>query len=258
MLAVLLVGTAVAGLADVPREGARHGSSGSLVAGDLKLADDDQGPGDGVSGTFRADNMAPGDIEAAELELVREDELGRERAVEPKVTIDLRLDEATGDLADRLLVDELAYAGGDLRPRAEARCGVPLTLAALASCTSTVANPLANLSDPTPGGRSFAMGVVFDPAAGSALENVTVAFTVDAELHADARDLGTREPDTGTAQIQHERERDTPRACAGLVPGPVEPPAWVIRHETERLLDGAASGSGLTDLLLATQLPSSC
>ncbi len=163
--------------------------------GDLRLADDDEGPGDGVIATFVAQAMAPGDRHTGYLRLSTEgaalDDVPEEtRHRVDHRRIDLRVladDHAGTGLATRLHVLTLTYGSTDLLDRVATACGMPVTLDVLIGCASREGGPLAGLEAPGPG-RDLVLTVQLDPTVGNALQGTAVGFDVEATLHSSLLD----------------------------------------------------------------------
>lgn len=162
----------------------------AATVGDLALADEDEGPRDGVRATFVADALAPGDQHTAYLRLsthgmalddAPEDTRRRvdHRRIDLRVVQDAQAD--TG-LGDHIQVLELTYGPTDLLERVQAACGPPVTLATLIGCASQPGGPLADLAAPGPG-RDLVMTVQLDPMASNELQGQAVGFDVEATLH---------------------------------------------------------------------------
>lgn len=192
---LLLAAAAAASL----REDGPDGSVGGVIVGDLKLADGDEPPSDGVRRTFVAGNLAPGDARTASLTLVRAPIEDLPPVLEPRVEIRLDPTGPQRALPDELEVHELAYGDRDLLDDAWQACGSPLSLSRLIACTRTETNPLTDLPDPTPEGRSFRLGVTLPSTVSSALEDAGTGFDVRVELY------GSRPGPPGPTVLDPER-----------------------------------------------------
>lgn len=227
---------ATVAFSQVPEPGARSEVDEVLV-GDLKLADEDEGPSDGVRGTFTARELAPGDRYASALVVVREAETSIPSAVEPRVSVEIDVE---GDrlLAEHLLVRGLDYGDHELVRDAERVCGSPLTLALLAECTRGEENPLAALEDPTPEGTPLRLMVELSTEAGNDQQGQAVGFDVTVELYGEKLAM------------------DPPEPCPTGLGARTSPPRDLARADP--LVSGRGTGGGLVGPLLAAQLPSSC
>lgn len=193
LLALLVLSAGAATTLEDPGDSAGH-----IVVGDLKLADDDEGPSDGVSGTFTAGNLAPGEASRGRLMLLREpfaDPFPPAR--EPRVRFAVDLAEGS-TLASVLEVVELRYGERDLRDRMERACGAPLVLEVLDRCTDRQRHPLSDLPDPTLQGRDLVLATQLDPDATNEHQGATARFTITATLK--ARPLETHAPDARLPQ----------------------------------------------------------
>lgn len=235
------------------------------AVGDLLLADDDEGARDGVSATFVAEGLAPGDRHTARLTLSTQGAAVDDLPETPRRTVDDRRVDlrflATGDagspMADAVVVDELGYGTTDLLDRVQAACGSPVTLALLLGCASRSDGPLADL-DPPGRGRELVLTVHLAPWAGNDLQGQAIGFDVEATLHASRLDpadrpLGPLPPSTDQhrgdrpdhlggdpSQARGDDRSSTPErpshvpAAPGLGPGPGlsitadghQPPPW--------------------------------
>lgn len=213
LLALLFLLTAVAGAPFGER--ADEDGASQVVTGDLELADADEGPSDGVEGTFVASEMAPGDRVEGTLTLLRQPFEELPPALEPRLELRVLVDEPDERLPTHLRVTSLRYGGQELTERVEEACGRPLTLASLHRCTAREANPLAGLPDPTPEGRPFELAVELPPEAGNRLQGASARFTVHARLTGQAPGPAIPSP--------AERLPTTPKASPACPPQPAGP-----------------------------------
>lgn len=236
---------------------------GTLVVGDLKLADRDEGPSDGVSGTFRAANLVPGETSTGRLTLLREPfQEGVPPAMEPRVELGFQLDEPSA-LATVLHVVELRYGDQDLRDQVEAGCGTPLTLQRLARCTERQRHPLSTLPDPTPEGRDLVLGVELGATASNEHQGKAARFTVDASLKAMSPIDAPSPPEAPPARTPHGpcASVASSHPLVGGLTGLTEiRPSPVPSQDEARPPWPQASPPGLPSLstLLATHLADAC
>lgn len=246
---VLATGLAVAG--DLPS--LEHGSQrvDRIVAGDLELADDDEGPADGVSQTFVAEDMAPGDGYVSQLVLLRDEASGTSPVVEPHLSVELVLDQRPL-LAHTLEIDRLSYGDRDLLDEARGICGAPLTVAGLEACAGSAGYPLQELGDPTPKGRSLTLGVAFPETASPEVQGQGFTFAVEAELYA--------QPVPSPEELEELASID--RGCPQADTTPARSVPWTLGEGQAmdvRLLEGSSvREAGLIDVLVQAQLPSAC
>ncbi len=239
-LAALLVAISVSAVAALPQPGVEGSTVDRVLVGDLELADDDEGPSDGVAGTFVAEDLAPGDRYRSKLLVLRDASSGLPSRLTPQVTISFDLEDPSA-MADALAIEELRYGEEDLRSESRASCGYPLTFAQLAACTQRDEHPLARLADPTPEGRELVMAVSVDHRAANHVQGREVSFDVEVELHGEAvpQESGCLD-DAATGQGR------------GIPRGLLDPYAVP-------LLDGSAlARPALAEVLFAAQLPSDC
>lgn len=268
MVLVLLLGSALVAATALQGEDAPEASD--PVVGELKLADDDEGPRDRVEHTFGAANLAPGDTRADELVISREPFEDLPPALEPRVAITLHGD-GSSLLAGHLDVTSLTYGDEGLIEQAIEACGEPLTLARLAACTRTGENPLSELPDPTPEGTSFRLGVQLAPEASSDLEDRSYGFTARVELYGRAPSGPAEPPSVSSlADPPLERfDRSKPSAtCTEIEPADrIEPTtepllvSQVIDDEPPASVRTAGAlwdGGPRPSALLGTWLPPSC
>lgn len=245
--------------------------SSSLLVGELKLADDDEGPADRVHATFQAEDLLPGERTEDRLTLIREPPpRPRPGAVQARLSLDVN--GAEGPLADNLTVERLAYGGESLREAAAQACGTPLSLSGLADCTGERRGPLQGLADPTPEGRDLVLGVRLPVSAGNEIQGASTEFTVEAHLAAwpvsQAPDLpassGSSPPSQASQPSSPSGASDIPvaspvvsvpvEACGALVPdtSPIEARAHV------QVPGVLVQGSVPVDTLLETHLAAGC
>ncbi len=177
--------------------------AGPLTAatiGDLHLADEDEGPSQGVRATFAAQNLAPGDRHTGFLRLSTEgaalDDVPEEaRDGIDHRRVDLAFREDGSDqraLAGHLAVVELSYGPTDLRELVRSACAGPVTVETLVTCASGPDGPLTGLSPPGEG-RDLVLTVQFDPEAGDQVQGQAVGFEVEATLHSPLLDQADSE-----------------------------------------------------------------
>lgn len=174
-------GTAVTKLTDD-----QENAPGDIVVGDLLLADNDEGPGDGVSSTFVARNLAPGDERSGTLTILRETGTGTSPLLDPTVAIAF-LDEGIDiALARALHITQMSYGSVDLAERLEGHCGGPVSMATLFECPERVPGVLDGLPDPGPDGTDLVLAIRFAPDAGAPMGSGQVPFTVEVTLDGEA------------------------------------------------------------------------
>lgn len=249
----LLVAIAWLTAGDLPALGGDEASH--HVVGDLKLADADEDPSDGVEGTFTSQNLAPGDRYVSQLTLIRESPTDLPPVAEPQVTVQILPNGTSPALAGALHITQLEYGSESLEEDARRACGSPLTVARLTDCTHTENNPLADLPDPTPEGRELRIGLRFAESAGSALGDQLFSFSVEAELHGHLPARAQNSPSStppavGETQPPCTLDQDPPAPLAldpvpqtQLRPGPIvselpDPPVEMSRLLEVQLPDG--------------------
>jgi len=109
---MLVAGTALTAVAGIPGQSPEVDTVEQTIVGDLRLADHDEGPSDGVERTFAAETLAPGDRFGSQLASSREAHPDLGAAIRPNVTINLSVDRGQA-LAGALIVDELRYGDRD-------------------------------------------------------------------------------------------------------------------------------------------------
>lgn len=171
----------------------------AATVGDLHLADEDEGPSDGVRATFVAGNLAPGDRHTGSLRLSTEgaaldDAPEKVRDGVDHRRVDLAFREDGSDqltLARHLAVVDLSYGPTDLLEPVRSACQGPVTVETLLTCASRLDGPLTGL--PPPGeGRDLVLTVQLDPASGDTVQGQATGFEVEATLHSPLLDTDDR------------------------------------------------------------------
>lgn len=187
-LAVMIVLTAAATL-DMGQASDADPLTAATI-GDLHLADEDEGPSDGVRATFVAPSLAPGDRHTGYLRLSTQGaalddapEDAREAVDHRRVDLTFRPDGSEQRaLAGHLTIVELAYGPTDLLERVGSVCREPITLETLLTCASQPDGPLAGLAPPGDG-RDLILTVQLGPGAGNHLQGQALGFEIEATLH---------------------------------------------------------------------------
>lgn len=239
LVVVLVLAGAWVATGQLPHEGGGDVGPHRVLVGDLKLADDDEGPSDGVEATFVGHDLAPGDQVTGRLDLFRENPKDLPPPSRPQVELRFDHESRPAAFADQFGVEKLSYGERDLTQDVRQQCEEPVTLAELSRCTQEGDNPLSGLADPTPDGRSLDAVFRFEPAAGSQFAGAELDFRLAAELSGRAPiDTGTRTTELGPTPDEPDCEVLTPRlelGVRGLDPDgsglgeglPVEAEAWL-------------------------------